>query len=145
MYVMYVMYVMKIKKKGSNRTNNSEIIRHQLALLSSKTTTPIDNKITTTEKENGSREPIQIMTKYESPSHTSHSSHGQNANQPLKPEETKYSSLIFSCYHCNNFQTYDEYEYVNHGIMRHLKKPMFRSKADLQKNGLNPQRKSCEI
>ena len=88
------------------------------------------------------------MTKYETPSHASHASHssqGQNANQPLKPEETKYSSLIFSCYHCKDFQTYDEDEYVRHGIMRHPKKPMFPSKADLQKNGLNPQRKDWEI
>ena len=137
------------KGKGSNyHTSESEIDRHHFAWLSSKTPTRTDNNPTTTEKENGSSEPLQNMTKYETPSHASHASHssqGENANQPLKPEETKYSSLIFSCYHCKDFQTYDEDEYVRHGIMRHPKKPMFPSKADLQKNGLNPQRKSWEI
>jgi len=51
----------------------------------------------------------------------------------------------FSCYHCGNYHTDIETDYLTHGVTKHRNKPMFPSKADLEKHGLRPQEKSWEV
>ena len=53
-------------------------------------------------------------------------------------------SLLFECYHCDDFQTRDESEYLTHGGSKHTFKPLFPSKADLAKHGLKAQGKIWE-
>jgi hypothetical protein len=53
-------------------------------------------------------------------------------------------SLPFQCYHCENFQTRNESEYLTHGGSKHTFKPLFPSKADLAKHGLKAQGKIWE-
>jgi hypothetical protein len=60
-------------------------------------------------------------------------------------ETVKQRMSLFQCYHCDNFETNDEQEYVRHGVKHHLYKPMFPSKADLERHRLKPQGKSWEI
>jgi hypothetical protein len=52
---------------------------------------------------------------------------------------------LYQYYHCDNFQTNEETDYVRHGVKHHLYKPMFPSKVDLERHGLKPQGKSWEI
>jgi hypothetical protein len=54
-------------------------------------------------------------------------------------------SLLFECYHCDDFQTSEESEYLTHGGSKHTFKPLFPSRADLMKHGLKAQGKIWEI
>ena len=52
----------------------------------------------------------------------------------------------FKCYYCNdNFQTNDVTEYLRHGVIHHPDKPLYPSKADLERHHLKPQEKRWEI
>jgi hypothetical protein len=78
-----------------------------------------------------------------------------NSPKPSEPSEPSanigYShslawskSLLFECYHCDDFQTRNESEYLTHGSSKHTFKPLFPSKADLAKHGLKAQGKIWE-
>jgi hypothetical protein len=60
-------------------------------------------------------------------------------------EAVKQQVFLFQCYYCNTLQTNDEKEYVEHGVKHHLYKPVFPSKADLEKHRLQAQGKKWEI
>jgi hypothetical protein len=47
----------------------------------------------------------------------------------------------YRCYYCD-FNTDSEDEYIKHGALEHLYKPMFPNQADLQLYNLTPQGKS---
>ncbi|HEY9385852.1 MAG TPA: AAA family ATPase [Nitrososphaeraceae archaeon] len=70
-----------------------------------------------------------------------------NSNQPTDLTDRANSPKFeFECYYCNGkFQTNDVTEYVRHGVIKHPKKPLYPSKATLEKHGLKPQGKSWEI
>jgi hypothetical protein len=51
----------------------------------------------------------------------------------------------FKCYHCNHFQTDNEKDYESHNAINHYRLPAYPTIADLERHGLEPQGKSCEI
>jgi hypothetical protein len=70
---------------------------------------------------------------------------GPKPSEPSEPSANiAYTHNLFECYHCDNFQTSDESEYLNHGGSKHTFKPLFPSKADLAKHGLKAQGKIWE-
>ena len=70
---------------------------------------------------------------------------GQKPSEPSEPSvNIAFTHDLFQCYHCDNFQTRDEFEYLNHGGSKHTFKPLFPSKADLAKHGLKAQGKIWE-
>ena len=44
----------------------------------------------------------------------------------------------FSCYHCDYYHTDIEADYLTHGATKHVNKPMFPGKVDIEKLGLKP-------
>ena len=126
------------KEKGSNDTTQTpDLDRHQ-SLLSSKSPLHINSDFVETEKENDDPvESIQKMANHKTPSHPSHTSHTQ------KLVKSRIEST-FDCYYCNNFHTFAEDEYISHGVIRHPGKPMFPSKADIERHKLKSQGKSWE-
>jgi hypothetical protein len=50
----------------------------------------------------------------------------------------------YQCYHCNNFSTDIELEYLRHGAKEHLYKPLFPNITELQQYNLKPQGKKWE-
>ena len=126
------------KEKGSNdTTQTSDVDRHQ-SLLSSKSPVHINSDFVETEKENDDpNESIQKMANYKTPSHPSHTSHTK------KLVKSRIEST-FDCYYCNDFHTFAEDEYISHGVIRHPGKPMFPSKADIERHNLKSQGKSWE-
>jgi hypothetical protein len=49
----------------------------------------------------------------------------------------------FKCYYCK-FETYDEKEYLKHGALNHLYKPLFPNETELRTLELEPQRQRWE-
>jgi hypothetical protein len=47
--------------------------------------------------------------------------------------------------HCDNFETYEEMEYLKHGAQKHFQKPMFTGPEDIEKYGLKPQGREWEV
>jgi hypothetical protein len=50
----------------------------------------------------------------------------------------------YQCYHCNNFSTNIEDQYLRHGAREHLYKPLFPNATELVKYNLVPQGKNWE-
>lgn len=50
----------------------------------------------------------------------------------------------YKCYHCTDFSTNDEHEYLKHGVKNHLYKPLFPNETELERYNLKPQNKPWE-
>jgi hypothetical protein len=50
----------------------------------------------------------------------------------------------YQCYHCNNFSTNIEEEYLRHGAKEHLYKPLFPNETELTQYNLTAQNKPWE-
>ena len=68
----------------------------------------------------------------------------EGGRETSKQQENSSSSL-FRCYHCDTFQTNDEDQYKSHNAIKHYSRPIFPTKADLEKHKLKPQGKSWEV
>ena len=55
------------------------------------------------------------------------------------------TTTMFDCYYCDDFHTYGEEEYHRHGVIKHPNKPLYPSKADLERHHLKPQGMRWEI
>jgi hypothetical protein len=73
-------------------------------------------------------------------SHGSHRSHTNDNNG---------NSSLLKCYWCekvgNSFQTNDEMEYLKHGTLKHLNRPMYPNIATIKENSLKPQGRKWEV
>jgi CDP-glycerol glycerophosphotransferase (TagB/SpsB family) len=54
------------------------------------------------------------------------------------------SEIYYKCYHCLQFSTNDEKEYLGHGVQNHLYKPLFPNETELECYSLRPQNKPWE-
>ena len=81
-------------------------------------------------------------------SYTSYTSYSRNDNCSNNTAFTditaKDTSLLYSCYYCDNFETNIEIDYQRHGILKHSGKPCYPSKADLELLGIQGQGKAWE-
>ena len=60
-------------------------------------------------------------------------------------DHTPDNKKKYECYYCDKLDTDDEEVYKKHGVLVHPGKPAYPSKTDLEKYGLDPQHKHCEI
>lgn len=71
-------------------------------------------------------------------------------SEPSEPSGTSEEPLILRCYYCAKngngkvFETYDEGEYLKHGILKHYNKPMYPNGTTIKKYNLIPQGQSWE-
>jgi hypothetical protein len=107
----------------------------------------LDRHIATRKKVNEKSPDMPISERYNTPFYpdvdTPHPSNASNTTPtqqlPLNPQ--------FKCYHRGcHFHTNDEREYRRHGAVKHVSNPLlFPSKAEIEKYGLQAQRKDWEI
>ena len=65
----------------------------------------------------------------------------QEQQQPIGHQH----NLLYSCYHCDNFETNTKQDYESHVIFRHPHMPGYPSKADLRMLGIQGKGKEWEI
>jgi hypothetical protein len=69
-------------------------------------------------------------------------------SEDIRPSEDSEAifdtSILFRCYYCNVFITDSKQHYLNHGAIKHPHKPMFPTKAEIQKYGLQSQGRRWE-